>query len=49
MLRSKILKITFLVLPTQRNSALDAKINKVKAEMPSITNLATDSALMVLK
>ena len=31
------------------NSALDAKMNKVKAEMPSITNLATDSALMVLK
>ena len=42
MLRSKILKIKYLI-PT--NASLNTKINEVKVEMPSITNLATNASL----
>ena len=41
MLRSKILKIKYLILQT----TLTAKINEVKGEIPSITNLATTAPL----
>ena len=44
MLISKILMIKYLILITTKTT-LNAKINKVKNEMPSITNLAATTAL----
>ena len=45
-LRTKILKIKYLILLTQLLILLlNAKINQVKNEIPSITNLATTAAL----
>ena len=46
MLRPKILKKKYLILLTlATNTHLNAKINEVKNEIPSITNLATTAAL----
>ena len=41
MLRSRVLKITNLA----SNTALNAKINEVKNEIPSITNLVNNTSL----
>ena len=46
MLRSKILKIKYLML---LKITLNAKINEVKAEIPSINNLATTIALTAVE
>ena len=45
MLKSKILKIQYLILAT--NTSLNAKVNEVKGEIPSITILATTTVLTV--
>ena len=44
MLRSKIFKMKYL-LYLATNTTLNAQINKVKGEMPSITNLPNPTAL----
>ena len=48
MLRSKILKIKYLILLTY-TAALNTKINEVKNKIPSITNLATTTALTAVE
>ena len=48
MLRSNVLKIKYLTYLATK-STLNAKINEVKREIPSITNLATTTALTALK
>ena len=51
-LRSKILKIKYLILLNQLTSlltSLNAKINEIKGEVPDITNLATTAALTTVK
>ena len=45
MLKSKILNIQYLILAT--NASLNAKVNEVKGEIPSITILATTTVLTV--
>ena len=47
MLRSKILKTKYLILLTAPSTILNTKINEVKNEIPSITNLAM--LLLMLK
>ena len=47
MLRSKILKTKYLILLTAPSTILNTKINEVKNETPSITNLAM--LLLMLK
>ena len=47
MLRSKILKTKYLILLTASSTILNTKINEVKNEIPSITNLAM--LLLMLK
>ena len=51
MLRLKILKIKYLILTTNlaTSTTLNAKINKVKKEVPNITNLATTTAYFAVK
>ena len=47
LLRAKILKIKYLILVTELlilHTTLDARINEIKSETPSITNLATPTA-----
>ena len=46
-LRSKILKTKYLILLTAPSTILNTKINEVKNEIPSITNLAM--LLLMLK
>ena len=46
MLRSKILKIKYLIL---YKTTLNGKINEVKGEIPSITNLAPTTAYTVVE
>ena len=46
MLKSKTLKIRCQILTNlASNTTLNAKVNEVKNEVPSITNLATKSSL----
>ena len=46
MLKSKTLKIRCqILLNLASNTTLNAKVNEVKNEVPSITNLATKSSL----
>ena len=47
MLRSKTLKTKYLILLTAPSTILNTKINEVKNEIPSITNLAM--LLLMLK
>ena len=47
MLRSKILKTKYLILLTAPSTILNTKINEVKNEIPSFTNLAM--LLLMLK
>ena len=47
-LGSKILKIKYLILQYTK-ATLNAKINEGKGEIPSITNLATTTALNAKK
>ena len=47
MLRSKILKTKYLILLAAPSTILNTKINEVKNEIPSITNLAM--LLLMLK
>ena len=46
MLRLKVLKIKYLIAA---NSSHNAKLNEVKGEIPSITNLATKAALTTVQ
>ena len=46
MLRSKIFKIKYLIL---YKTTLNGKINEVKGEIPSITNLAPTTAYTVVE
>ena len=46
LLRSKVLKIKYLIAT---NSSHNAKLNEVKGEIPSITNLATTAALTTVE
>ena len=48
MLRSNVLKIKYLTYLATK-STLNAKINEVKREIPSITNLATTTALTAVE
>ena len=52
MLRSKILKTKYLILLTKQLilvSTTNAKINEVKGEIPSITNLVITTALTTVE
>ena len=46
MLRLKALKVNYLIAA---NSSHNAKLNEVKGEIPSITNLATTAALTIVE
>ena len=45
-LRLKVLKIKYLIAT---DSSHDAKLNEVKGEIPSITNLATTATLITVE
>ena len=50
MLISKILKIKYILIPDlATNTTFNAKMNAVKNEIPSITNLATTTALIAVE
>ena len=50
MLRQRIFKIKYIISLTQSASTtLKAKVNEVKGEIPSVTNLATTAALTAIK
>ena len=44
MLRSKILKIKYLITKLATYNVFNTKINRIEKEMPSITNVATTAA-----
>ena len=50
MLRQRIFKIKYIISLTQPTSTtFKAKVNEVKGEIPSVTNLATTAALTAIK
>ena len=50
MLRQRIFKIKYIISLTQpASTTLQAKVNEVKGEIPSVTNLATTAALTAIK